>query len=118
MDLDDGFDEELYIERCDAMNKLFPKLKFDANEEHLDILDDVLVKNKDAIVWYTHNTYYYSNYTKPPVELIYIKRDKFITYRDFYVEMQKKWENECGDHRFLELIHVYNETQIELFLGS
>lgn len=111
-------DDILYMERCERMEATFPNLQFSPCAEHLDMLDDVLVKNKDAIVWYIHDTYYYSNYTTKPVEFIYIKRDKFITYRDFYEECEEKWQYECGDHRFLELIHVYNETQIELFLGS
>ena len=118
MDNADDFDDKLFIERCDAMSKLFPNLKWTPDEKHLDILDKVLVKNKDAIIYYKHNPYYYSEYPVVPVEIIYIKRDRHITYRDVYLECEMKWIHDCGNHRFLEGINVYNDTQIELCFGS
>ena len=111
-------EERLYQEKCEKMDTLFPKLPFDADTDHLDILDNVLVKNKDAIVYYKHNRFYYSNSPTNPIELIYIKRDRFITYRDFYVECEANWIHDNGDHRFLEIIEVLNDTQIELWFGS
>ena len=111
-------EERLFEAKCKKMDALFPKLPFDADTDHLDILDNVLVKNKDAIVYYKHNRFYYSNSPTNPIELIYIKRDRFITYRDFYVECEANWIHDNGDHRFLEIIEVLNDTQIELWFGS
>tara|TARA_B110000305_G_scaffold77463_1_gene87062 strand:- start:3712 stop:4062 length:351 start_codon:yes stop_codon:yes gene_type:complete len=116
--MDTHIEDVLMIERMDKMHELFPKLKFCADETHLDILDDVLVKSKDAVVYYTHDNYYYSNFTNKPIEIIYIKKDKFITYRDFYLECEKSWLNNCGDHCFLEGISIRNDTQIDLYFGS
>ena len=103
---------KLFEEKCEKMNALFPKLPFDADTDHLDILDNVLVKNKDAIVYYKHNRFYYSNSPTNPIELIY------ITYRDVYIACENEWKHDCGNHRFLEGINVYNDTQIELCFGS
>ena len=64
------------------------------------------------------NKYYYSNYPTTPIEMIYIKRNRFITYRDFYEECVAHWQHDCGDHRFLEIIEITNDTQIDMFMGS
>ena len=109
---------KLFEEKCEKMNALFPKLPFDADTDHLDILDEVIAKNKDVIIYHKHNKFYYSNFPTTPVELIYIKRDRHITYRDVYLECEAKWIHDCGNHRFLEGINVYNDTQIELCFGS
>lgn len=112
-------DEELLFNyRVNEMERLFPTLKFCSDEKHLDLLDCVLVKSKDAIIYYKHDAYYYSHYPYIPIELIYIKRNRLITYRDFYNECCEKWEHDCGDHRFLESIQVLNDTQIDLWFGS
>ena len=116
MDID--LDDAVFIERLDKINKLFPNLKFSADTDHLDILDDVLVKSKDAVIYFKHDKYYYENFSNIPVEIIYIKRDKFITYRDFYIECEKNWVNDCGNHCFLEGINIHNDTQIDLEFGS
>lgn len=111
-------DDDLFFQQMKQMDILFPNLKFTPDHNHIDILDNVLVKNKDAIIYYKHNDYYYSNYPTTPREIIYIKRNRFITYRDFYEECSAHWEFDCGDHRFLEIIEVTNDTQIDMFLGS
>ena len=118
MESDDDFDEESFLQKTDKMEQLFPNLKFIPYHKHFDILDNVLVKNKDAIIYYKHNDYYYSNYPTTPKEIIYIKRNRFITYRDFYEECSTHWQHDCGDHRFLEFIEVTNDTQIDMFFGS
>ena len=118
MDDDDDFDEETFLQNSNQMDALFPNLKFVPDHKHLDILDNVLVHNKDAIIYYKHNKYYYSNYPTTPIEMIYIKRNRFITYRDFYQECVAHWQHDCGDHRFLEIIEITNDTQIDMFMGS
>ena len=111
-------EEMLFSEKCELMNKLFPKLPFCGDTDHLDILDEVLVKNKDAIVYYKHNPFYYSNFPTTPIEIIYIKKERHITYRDVYIACENEWRYDCGNHRFLEGIYVLNDTQIELCFGS
>ena len=111
-------DEDIDFEnKCKKMDKLFPNLKFCYDCEHFDLLDNVMVKNKDAIVYYKHNCICCSPYNNL-VEMIYIKRDRYITYRDFYDECCKNWKYEMCNHRFLEQIEIKNDTQIELFFGS
>jgi len=115
-------DEELFNDtefeiKHKEMDKLFPNLKFCFDCFHIDKLDNVLVKNKDAVIYYKHKCMCCDPYCDL-IELIYIKRNRLITYRDFYNECCKNWKYEMCNHRFLEYIDVKNDTQIELFFGS
>ena len=111
-------EELIYDEKYDKMDKLFPNLKWCADTDHLDMLDEVITKYKDAIVYYIHNEYYYSLWDATPHEFIYIKKDRPITYRDVYLACESKWEYDNGDHTFLEGMYCNNGTQIELEFGS
>ena len=53
MESDDDFDEESFLQKTEQMEQLFPNLKFIPYHKHIDILDNVLVKNKDAIIYYS-----------------------------------------------------------------
>ena len=113
----DDSDEEFEF-KMDKMDMLFPRLKWTPITDHFNILDEVFVKSEDAVVYYKHNEFYYSNFPSIPVEIIYIKRDKFITYRDVYMECEENWNYENGNHIFLERMYCLNQTQIELEFGS
>jgi len=110
-------DEEFEF-KMDKMDMLFSRLKWTPITDHYDILDEVFVKSKDAVVYYKHNEFYYSNFPSIPVEIIYIKTDEYITYRDVYMECEENWNYENGDHIFLERMYCLNQTQIELEFGS
>ncbi len=118
-------EQKLFDANSEKMYNLFPNLPFCADIEHLVILDDVVAESNDAIIYYKHNEYYYANFPTTPIELIYIKRDRHITYRDVYLECEMRWIHDNGNHIFLEGICVYDETHnsltntiIELRFGS
>ena len=113
----DIYNDELVQEKYNKMNELFPQLKFCVDVDDYDRLDNVLVKNKDAIIFYKHNCFC-CDPKRNVSEVIYIKRNHQITYRDFYNECNMKWKNEMCNHRFLEQIDIKNDTQIDLFFGS
>tara|TARA_S200002703_G_scaffold158551_1_gene169216 strand:- start:427 stop:780 length:354 start_codon:yes stop_codon:yes gene_type:complete len=117
MEEEDDFNEKKYTEKMDNMYQLFPNLKFCPLVEHYDILDDVLLKNKDGIIYYKHECFC-CNPNRTDVELIYIKRNRHITYRDFYQECNDKWKYDMCNHLFLESIDVKNDTQIDIWFGS
>jgi len=117
MNIVTDYDEIEFERKHNEMNKLFPNLKFCFDCDHIDILDNVLVKSKDSVIYYKHRCMCCCPDCNL-VEIIYIKKENYITYRDFYNECNMKWKYDMCNHRFLEQIDVKNNTQIELFFGS
>jgi len=104
-------------EKINNMNALFPNLKFCADCDDYDKLDDVLIYSKDAVVFYKHKCYC-CDPNRNLNEVIYIKRNTLITYRDFYETMNTEWCFNMCSHQFLEDKEIKNDTQINLFFGS
>jgi len=118
-------EEADYDFKIEEMNKLFPKLPFSANSDDYDKLDDVLVKNTIAVIYVDCGCHCFGqvgtteNEFRKPKQLIKIERkNRYITYRDFYEKMNKhnKWTS-C-DHHFLEDLIVFDNLVIHMGFGS
>lgn len=111
------FDEEEFDRKCDIMDNAFPNLPFCPDNHHADILDEVLLESNTAIIFHPKKCIVCCP-NDIRVEIIPIIRDKYITYRDFYQECEAKWNQKMCNHRFLEVIDIKNNCQIELGFGS
>ena len=116
-EMDDDFDEEKFEHNTRKMNELFPNLMFSCDPDDYEQLDDELLPNKEAIIYHTLKCICCAP-EREGAEVIHIKRNHNITYRDFYQECNNNWSNELCDHSFLEGINITNNIQITLDFGS
>jgi len=125
IDNKEDFDEDEFERKSDAMNELFPNLPFSPNTDDYDILDNVLVENTLAVIYIECNCHCFGrvgtteNEFRKPKKIITIKRkNRYITYRDFYSTMNryKNWIS-C-DHSFLEQLIIIDNLVIHMGFGS
>ena len=113
------------IFRMKEMRRLFPNLPFSPNSNDYYILDNVLVENTLAVIYIECNCHCFGrigtteNEFRKPKKIITIKRkNRYITYRDFYSTMNryKNWIS-C-DHSFLEQLIIVDNLVIHMGFGS
>jgi len=117
---DDSFDEKEFEFVMKQMDKLFPKLPFSYNTDDYYKLDEVLVDYPYALIYQNRTCYCVSGKDPTPITLIINSyNNKNITYRNFYEEVEKKWDRNYWscNHQFLEGICVKNNI-IDLHFGS
>jgi len=117
---DTEFDSEEYENKIDNMNHLYPNLKFSSDADDYDRLDNELVNSKNAIVYYSYKCICCCPNNENS-EYFEIRRNKNITYRDFYDECVLKWKyniNDFCNHSFLEHIDVDENHIITPSFGS
>jgi hypothetical protein len=117
---DDSFEEKEYEFVVEQMDKLFPKLPFSYNTDDYYKLDDVLVDYPYALIYQNRTCYCVGSKDPTPITLIINSYNgKNITYRNFYEEVEKKWDRNYWvcNHHFLEGLSVKNNI-IDLWFGS
>ena len=128
IDNEEDFDTDDYERKSDAMNDLFPCLPVSPCVDHLDILDNVLVKNTIAVVYVDCGCYCFGNvftdeneYVKPKRAIVIKSYGRYITYRDFYEKMNEIEIAEnfptCA-HDLIEFLCVKDDFIIEMSCGS
>jgi len=128
IDNEEDFDEDEYERKSDAMNEMFPCLPFSPCVDHLDKLDDILVKNTIAVVYVDCGCYCFGNvftdeneYVKPKRAIVINSYGRYITYRDFYEKMNdievSQYFPTCN-HDLLEFLCVNDDFVITMSCGS
>ena len=115
---DDSFLSFEYM--MEQMDKLFPNLPFSPIIEHYDCLEDSVLEEPYALIYQNRTCYCVDGGDPTPITIIINSYNgKNITYRNFYEEIEKKWDKKylpCN-HNFLEGLSVYNNI-IQLEFGS
>lgn len=114
-DSDEEFEE--FVRKSDEMTKLFPNLPFSHDVNDLDKLDEPLINSKTAVIFYPLKCLCCCPDREESV-VIFIKRDKNITIRDFYTECEKHWKEPLCNHQFLEGFEILTDAQITPAFGS
>ena len=116
--LNEESDDQIEFNRkIKIMNENYPNLPFSPNVEDFDNLDDILINSKLAIIYYPLKCAVCCP-DRQGAEVIAIKRNRFITYNDFYTECNNYWSSDMCNHCFLEGLEVKNGFQIEPWFGS
>tara|TARA_R110000851_G_scaffold281426_1_gene434873 strand:+ start:775 stop:1179 length:405 start_codon:yes stop_codon:yes gene_type:complete len=117
---DDSYDEEAYTKLLEQIDSLFPNAPFSFRAEDVNILDEVLVDCRYALIYQNRTCYCVGDKDPTPIIItINSYNNKNITYRNFYEEVQLKWDKhyQSCNHDFLESISIKNNI-IELGFGS
>ena len=117
---DDSCDETNFTHMMEQMNLLYPDAPFCYNCEDYSRLDEVLLDYPYALIYQNRTCYCVCGKDPTPITLmINSYNGKNITYRNFYKEIEKKWDKNYWDcnHNFLEFISTTNNI-IELGFGS
>jgi len=115
-----SFNSDDYDNMFEEMNKLFPNAPFSYDAEHFNCLDDVLIEEPYALIYHHRTCYCVGDKDPTPISIVINSYNgKNITYRNFYAEIEKKWDKdyEVCNHHFLEFISIKNNI-IELEFGS
>jgi hypothetical protein len=114
---DTAFYDDEFMKLYDQMHMLFPNLPFCSRCDDYKRLDNILLENSNAIIYFPLKCYCCCP-DREGAEVIHIKRNINITYRDFYQECNDKWQSKFCNHNFLENIYVTNNIQINLEFGN
>jgi len=116
-----------YEKNMDNMRFLFGTLKFSANANDYEKLDEVIVDSNKAIIKYCYNCYCvegtHMNNRKEHIK-IELEEGKKITLYDFYEYCSKRWIYkiyEFCNHSFFEGVNVVKlcgDYYIEPLFGS
>ena len=104
----------------EEMEKLFPNAPFSYDAEDVNWLDDVLIEEPYALIYQNRTCYCVGDQDPTPISIVINSYNgKNITYRNFYAEIEKKWDKDyvVCNHNFLEGISIKNNI-IELEFGS
>ena len=112
---DEEYDD--FVRKSEKMTELFPILPFSHNVDDLDKLDEQLINSKIAVIFYPLKCMCCCPEREGAV-VIPIKRDKNITFRDFYTECEKHWKEPLCNHQYLEGFEILTDSQITPWFGS